>query len=135
MMSKKLIFICLVIVLVCLNWFEHLAAQDMSSLSEADKAALMERFSPKSVGIPKVESYRSPAIFSADTTDLTRLPDSFDNQDSDSLSDVVEPARPVQVSFEQLRPFGTELFGGPREAMPPDDIATASDYVLGPETI
>ena len=56
MMSKKLIFICLVIVLVCLNWFDHLVAQDMSSLSEADKAALIEKFSPKSVNLPKTES-------------------------------------------------------------------------------
>jgi len=132
MMSKKLIFICLVIVLVCLNWFDHLAAQDLSSLSEAEKAALLERYSPKSVSPPKTESYQSPVVFETDTPDLFRFPDSLNNMDSDSAADFTQPVLREQVSFDQLRPFGTELFTGPREVIPPDDIATDSDYVLGP---
>ena len=36
------------------------------------------------------------------------------------------------TAFEDLRPFGTELFAGPREVSPPDDIAAADDYILGP---
>ena len=132
MMSKKLVFICLVIILVCLNWFEHLAAQDMSNLSEAEKSALVEKFSSRPAPPPKSDSYRTPVIFETDTSNLFRGPDSLREFEYDSLADSVVPMETEQVSFEQLRPFGIELFGGPREAMPPDDIATASDYILGP---
>ncbi len=132
MMNKKLFYLCLVIVLVCLNWFEHLAAQDISTLSDADKAALLQKYSPKSANPTKTEGYQSPVIFDTDTTDLYRLPDTIDVHDVDSTFDTVQPVVQALPPFEELRPFGTELFAGPREDMPPDDIATASDYVLGP---
>ncbi|MCD6250647.1 MAG: SLBB domain-containing protein [candidate division Zixibacteria bacterium] len=132
MVNKKLVFICLVIVLVCLNWFDHLVAQDLSSLSAVDKAALLEKYQSKSVNISKTENYQSPVVFETDTTDLFRFPDSLYNMDPDSATDIAKPALKEQVSFDKLRPFGTELFAGPREVIPPDDIATDSDYILGP---
>ena len=34
--------------------------------------------------------------------------------------------------FEQLRPFGLDMFEGPGEFSPPNDIASSPDYLLGP---
>ncbi|MBD3256930.1 hypothetical protein GF377_00760 [candidate division GN15 bacterium] len=136
-MTRGWFWILLVIILVCLNWFNELAAQNLSSLSEKQKAELIRKYGNQ---IPKPsggESYQTPPIF--DTTINPVLPDSLiesealarRHDDSTRLArDSVAGDR--MQEFEDLRPFGTELFAGPRERTPPDDIAAAADYMLGP---
>jgi len=132
MMNRKLILLFLVIILVCLNWFKHLVAQDISTLSDIDKAALLKRFSTEPIPASKTDNYKSAVVFDRDTSSLIRVPDSLPARVPDSENDNLPAKAPALIPFEDLTPFGTELFAGPREAMPPDDIATASDYILGP---
>ena len=132
MMNKRLILIIIVIILVCLNWFAKATAQDILNFSEADRAALKERLAKPEVKKPERQTYESPAIFSADTGSMTRVPDTVTEHVCPKPS-TRKPVAPGELTpFEELQPFGTELFAGPRESAPPDDIATASDYILGP---
>lgn len=136
-LSKRWFWILLVIILVCLNWFNTGRAQDLSSLDDKQKAELLRKYSsqlPKNVS---TGDYHTPPIF--DTTITPLLPESV-MQDSDGRvrhDDSTQVGRQSgtrrdMVEFEDLKPFGTELFAGPREAVPPDDIASANDYMLGP---
>jgi len=62
-MFKRLFWILLVIILVCLNWFKHLVAQDLSGFSEAEKAALIARFqSAPAPGGDQLQTYRMAPI-------------------------------------------------------------------------
>jgi len=63
-MFRRLFWILLVIILVCLNWFKHLVAQDLSGLSEADKAALIARVqSAPAPGGDQMQTYRAAPIY------------------------------------------------------------------------
>lgn len=130
-MFKKLIWLLLIIILVCLNWFVRGAAQDLSGLSEEDQAALNEILRQRNV--PQTSSpdtYQSPPMYE-DTPETARPVDRISGESSPEKA--TEPRPPRQMTpFEELRPFGTELFAGPREVSPPNDIASAEDYILGP---
>lgn len=132
MMTKKLLILGLVIILVCLNWFRHAKAQDMPKLSDTDKAALLDKLSKPETRKPEKTSYRTPAIYEADSGSLVHTPDSTSEENTTLSKQGKLPGSTDLTPFEDLTPFGTELFQGPHEAVPPDDIAASSDYVLGP---
>lgn len=137
MVKKLLIWLIPIIVIVSINWFKDALAQDLSQLSATQKAELLAQYR-KTGKVPAEKSYyQSPDLFS-DSTRRVGLPiqspqstnhkaDSSDLEFPDSLnwSDKL-------IKFEDLRPFGVELFNGPRDNLAPVDVASASDYVLGP---
>ena len=132
MMNKRLLILGLVIILVCLNWFRHAKAQDLPKLNDADKAALLDKLSKPEARKAEKTSYRTPAIYEADSGSLVQTPDSTAAENG-TLTGHGKPSHASELTpFEDLAPFGTELFQGPHEALPPDDIAASSDYVLGP---
>jgi protein involved in polysaccharide export with SLBB domain len=132
MMTRKIFWIILVIVMVCLNWFKQLGAQDLSSLGEAERKALLQRLSGTTGRAEQAEPYRSADIYD-DSALVARLPEGGTSEPGS------RPDRPQQtvakdtpLDFDELQPFGTELFSGPRESDPPNDIAATDDYKLGP---
>jgi len=130
-MAKRIFLILLIIILVCISWFTHLKAQDLSKLSDEEKAVLIGKFSREKTPTPEVtEVYHSAPIFDSAADSLTALPEPV--QTSKTPLEQEEPAADSLTAFEDLKPFGLELFAGPREAAPPNDIASASDYILGP---
>jgi len=131
-MTKRLFWILLIIILVCLNWFGRLTAQDLSSLSDAEKAALLGKIGTAAPVAEGSETYRTPPIFDSSYDTLTAVPYSKSAAPAKPVATQAEPKRDTLKAFEDLDPFGVELFAGPREAAPPNDIASASDYILGP---
>ncbi len=125
-MSKRLILILIVIVLISLNWFRLVAAQDLESLSgmsEAEKKELLSKYAGGVVPSARTGDFQTPAIYDSSVNvavpvDETRRPTASE--------------RTGPLGFEDLAPFGTELFSGPREVNPPNDIASSPDYILGP---
>ncbi len=134
MMKRLLLWLSLVIVLVCLNWFKNLAAQDLSGISDADKAALLSRLSQRPPANEGSDRYKSAPIYDDNSDSLYRLPNSGDSAvcDAKHVTAADENTGYKLVSFEDLAPFGTELFAGPREVTPPTDVAASPDYRLGP---
>ncbi len=138
-MFKRLLWLLLIIILVCLNWFGKAAAQDLSSLSDEDQAALMELYQQSTAAGTVIgsDSYQSPSFY--DPAPVIGLP-VVDSAEENTLKagryspESVLSQLPAErlTSFEDLKPFGTELFSGPREVNPPNDIASAQDYILGP---
>lgn len=132
-MAKRLFWILLIIVLVCLNWFVRLTAQDLTTLSDAEKAALMSKLGSRAPSADAPQSYRTAPIFDSAVDSLNLMPSPERTKtDKDNASNQARPKTDSLVTFEALEPFGIELFAGPRESVPPNDIASASDYVLGP---
>ncbi|HPI32823.1 MAG TPA: SLBB domain-containing protein, partial [candidate division Zixibacteria bacterium] len=133
-MRKLIIFILLVIVLVSINWFRRAMAQDLGSLSTEDIARLRRQYEQKSAPAPQPEPgyYESPRIFEEDTA-----------SPGPPAAPVAAPSPPAPVRtgferdrtlepFEDLRPFGMELFENAGETNPPADLVSSDDYVLGP---
>ena len=130
MMQKRLLFLVLVIVLVCINWFKNAFAQDLSALSAEDKAMIINKMTKSAPAQGTADAYQSPQIY-ANTDTLTRLPE----RRPDALPTGISGDRDLPgalIPFEKLLPFGMELFAGPRETLPPEDIAASDDYILGP---
>ncbi len=125
-MRRFFLFLLLVIILVCLNWFRDAAALELNTLSELDKTELMTRYLGSSAKV-NTSTYQTPPIY--DSTPSAQVPVVV--EDSTETGSVERPERGL-TGFDDLEPFGTELFAGPREINPPDDIAASSDYRLGP---
>ncbi|MEW6049673.1 MAG: SLBB domain-containing protein [Candidatus Zixiibacteriota bacterium] len=123
-MRTLLFIIVLVIVLVSLNWFLEAHAQELSELQGIDKTALARHMQLSGKANPQSGNYQSPVIY--DSTPPAAGPTE------------PSPAVPVSVQngkmleFDELKPFGLELFGGPAEAAPPEEVAVSADYLLGP---
>jgi len=132
-MRKLILLIILVIILVSINWFRVLVAQDLSSLSPAEITRLKAQYGQTSAPAPdRPEYYQSPDVFNDTLPNVVSVPLELR---SDSVADEArtgfESADSLK-SFDALRPFGMELFRHSREGNPPADIASADDYVLGP---
>ena len=134
-MRKLLGFIVLIIIIVSLSWFHRTNAQDLTQLSDRQKAELFRTYQASKVGVNNARTYRTPDIYDpSGQLNKSAVPDIRQPGDS-LLADTVSPVVTVSkemTEFEQLRPFGQDLFGGPRESAPPDDIASSGDYILGP---
>ncbi|MDZ4724201.1 MAG: SLBB domain-containing protein [candidate division Zixibacteria bacterium] len=140
-MKRIFLLLLLVIVLVSLNWFKELFAQDLSSLSAAEKEAYVKKYqSSLSQAKPENNSYKTASIY--DSTVETKLPVVSErvfngagqgkNLSDSSNQTVTESANLTDQKEGVLRPFGTELFNAPFESAPPNDIASSPDYILGP---
>jgi protein involved in polysaccharide export with SLBB domain len=130
-MRKIFFFIILVIILVSLTWFRqtHAQAQD-PVLGKRSKAELIKAYQSNGA-IPagmtasqlNPQQYTTPTLFEPNSTDpavtIASAPSSYHPNST-------------SIPFDSLKPFGQELFNAPRESTPPGDIATASDYLLGP---
>lgn len=145
MKLRVLILVLFVIVLVSVTWFKMLVAQDLSKLTVEEKYRLLKESQKKLPQGPESEYYQSPPIF-----DDTHMPGSGvakmeelskgmapGERDSTLVSSSTSPdTHPLDSGhmpeFEQLRPFGMNLFQGPQQIDPPIDIASAADYILGP---
>ncbi len=138
-MRKLLLFALIVIVLVSLNWFKSALAQDLSNLSPAEIEQLKEAYKNSSPTTPPPPSnyYESPDIYESDSlvsaTTKNNQPDSTISDSRKTIDNRTGfEAQAELTPFEELRPFGMELFRGSRETNPPADIASADDYMLGP---
>ncbi len=133
-MRKLLLIVVLIIILVSLSWFHGTKAQDLTQLSDKQKAELFRTYNATRAGTNNARAYRTPAIYDSTGQLTSAVPDMTQYNDTlmgDSANPVAPDAKTLP-EFEQLRPFGQELFGGPRESAPPDDIASSGDYILGP---
>ncbi len=146
MKVKIFLFLLLVIVLVSLNWFKVLAAQDLNDLLDSEKLQLLEKYKKQHSQNQGTTYYQTPPIFndtlSPSASDLPvsgkKEPARDDNPRNLSHEQASkEPALPPgfmeqMAPFSTLQPFGMELFRSPQEAIPPADVASADDYLLGP---
>ena len=136
-MNKRHLVITLVIVLVCLNWFRNVLAQDLDQLSDADRIELLDKIVEQKAKVKGTSSYRTPPIFDSESDEAEAGRDLFGAETDSLAEEAVEPEDTVSLlpeltAFEDLRPFGLDMFQGPSEFSPPDDIASSPDYRLGP---
>ena len=145
MIKRIIFFLTLVIILVSLNWFKSVFAQDLNNLSAEEKALLLKKVKENSQLSEKSSHYQSPEIFDnveSEQNSDNQIPE-FDNSAKSSSSGVLSLHRdkvaadvPVKLStmpeFDDLEPFGMELFAGLNGIEISNDISSASDYILGP---
>jgi len=63
-MSRKILIIAiLVIVLVSINWFQSLVAQDLSQLSDEEKQALIDKYRKSAPKQDPNKSYKSADLY------------------------------------------------------------------------
>lgn len=129
----------LIIILVSLNWFNELRAQDLSSLSAQEKAKLVEKYRSQKTNNPtgvQTNTYTSPEIYdSTQTSIVIPAPDRAAGSLAGHRSATKQEESLTKdglVKFENLKPFGLDLFRSGGQTETPVDIATASDYILGP---
>ncbi len=133
-MRKLILFVILVIILVSVAWFRGVKAQDLSSLSPAEIAQLKAKYeqqqaAPKATG---TNSYTSPPIFESDSTQSKSYPNPSSGTTLPDSAQTGFESGDRMPAFEELHPFGMELFRQSAETAPPSDIASADDYLLGP---
>ena len=124
MLKRILILIALMIVLVALNWFEDLVAQDLGSLTEEQKTKLIEKYRQQAALKGETGYYQTPAEVDGSSS----LPPAA----GDSKLSLDPAPAPAKLPPHELRPFGIEFFALSTEMAPPADIASLDDYVLGP---
>ncbi len=67
-MRKIIFFITIVIILVSLNWFRELVAQDLSNVPVEQKAELMKLYKARKSGLSdKPGVYKTPEIYEDST--------------------------------------------------------------------
>ncbi len=134
---KILIGAILIIVLISLNWFRELKAQDLSSLSDRDKSLLLEKYKDNSPERSKSNLYSSPEIFHQPDSVQKQLipPDPHDNATSQDKTVSYRNRTSLHDSdfpFEELPLFGHEMFNSSKSVERHAEIASAADYILGP---
>ncbi len=138
-MIKKIITITiLIIILVSLNWFRTVSASDLTNLTDSQKQELLKKY--QSSQRQKGADYYQSANFYQSEQQSNELKTSFTDTTLQNLS-VFEVHQQKQNSaqnksqteFEQLKPFGMELFTHiDDQTNQPTDISSSSDYILGP---
>jgi len=74
-MRKLILLIILVIILVSINWFRVLVAQDLSSLSPAEITRLKAQYGQTSAPAPdRPEYYQSPDVFNDTLPNVVSVP-------------------------------------------------------------
>ena len=137
-MKKILVIIVLVIVLISLNWFKVLLAQDISSLSKEQLKLLYQKSRSAGEIGSGADYYQTPHIFSQQSDIAEKklpkneTPVTQDNAVQTITTNNNKSTANGIVPFEKLQPFGLNLFGNPSDIDPSIDIASANDYVLGP---
>ncbi len=139
-MKRLLLFISLVIVLVSLNWFSELVAQDLDQLTPQQKEALLKRYKSQTTATEgSSQYYETPPIYDGDVSGALAGRDGQNLVDSQADRSVApgsggdnDRKSTALPEFEDMVPFGMELFQGDGENGVPIDIPSASDYVIGP---
>ncbi len=134
-MRKLILMAIIVIILVSLNWFREVFAQDLQNLSDLEKQALKEKYQEQILNTNQVESYRTAPIFdSSAVTSTPATPDTdVDQARQPAVSTIAPRTSSDMTRFSDLEPFGRDLFRAPKgEVVPPNDIASSDDYILGP---
>ena len=73
-MRKIIFFVTLVIILVSLNWFRELVAQDLSNVSDEQKAEIFKLYQARKSGVAdKPQIYRTPEIYEDSTNSRFNL--------------------------------------------------------------
>jgi len=122
-MSKRILLLtALVIVLVALNWFQELVAQDLGSLSPDQEKKLLERYRGQAASQDEAQYYETP----------DNVIGSLPSESGDYSSPAELESTALKTSPGELRPFGVEFFDRSPETTPPADIASLDEYVLGP---
>lgn len=132
MLKKLLILVAIVIILVSLNWFEVLAAQDLSSLSPEMKAALLEKYNSRGADEDAQRYYTTPDLYQVSSQEGILATNGVAQALNEASPTQAEPTFAAMQEFDQLQPFGAEVFRGDNSNDIPVDITSASDYVLGP---
>ncbi len=130
MLKKILFLLILVIVLVSLNWFQVVLAQSLDDLTDDEKLQLLQKRSRPAGGAAETQYYQSPDFFDADTS--LNVADSSWKKGGKPKPAETNSTKSTITPFEELRPFGMDLFDGPRDIDPAIDVASAQDYILGP---
>ena len=139
-MNKKIItIVILIIILVSLNWFQKIYAADLTNLTDEQKQELLKKY--QSSQTEKGDDYyQSADFFKQDATDeASHLTDNsnkisaLDKHKQTESKQIIPDPENKQVSFDDLQPFGMELFShNDEQAGQPTDMTSSSDYVLGP---
>lgn len=141
-MKRILLILIPVIILVSINWFSNINASELSSLTAEEKARLLEQFEKNSSTRDRVipandHRYQTPQIYDESEGLISPARSTTDNPDGFtgeiSISNQVDGLQPNLIPFDQLDYFGHDLFqSADGEVLPPDDIASSNDYILGP---
>lgn len=137
-MNKKLFIIGLIIILVSLNWFKPLFASDLQNMSNEEKAALLKKYQTYQHNQKSDNYYQSADYYGNDSTsqevaiDSPLINSDLKNQNQPEKTND-QKNKKSQTPFDELKPFGMELFSNiednPSIAV---DISASSDYILGP---
>ena len=139
-MTKKIVTIVIfIIILVSLNWFQKIYAADLTNLSDEQKQELLKKY--QDAQLEKGDDYYQSADFykqepDADLADKMKKSKNLSALDKHLQADtksVVKEQSDKQIDFDQLKPFGMELFTHiDEQAGQPTDITSSNDYILGP---
>ncbi|MFQ5500331.1 MAG: SLBB domain-containing protein, partial [Candidatus Zixiibacteriota bacterium] len=137
MLRRSVLFAILVIILVSLNWFKSLLAQDLSSLSEEQKQQLLQKYRSNQPAKEDQKVYVSPDFRPDDHPSETIGLYPADSAQAlsahrEALTTNEVTAATGKSPLDGLRPFGLELFEGGADVVSPPDIASAENYILGP---
>ncbi len=141
-MKKIITITILIIILVSLNWFKTVYAADLSQLSSQQKQKLLKKYQGSN-SQQEGNYYKSADFYNQEDADLTS--DATLSQDSDQQESAftiqqneqdeskLELSEELQTPFDELKPFGMELFTHIDDnAGQPTDISSSNDYILGP---
>ncbi|MGD8604871.1 MAG: hypothetical protein PVF49_09920, partial [Anaerolineales bacterium] len=110
-MRKLILMAMIVIILVSLNWFREVFAQDLQNLSDLEKQALKEKYQQQILNSGQAESYKTPPLFdSTAAPSAPALPDTdADRTRPPAVSSVTPGGNSAMSSFSDLEPFGRDL--------------------------
>ncbi len=137
-MRKVILLIILMIVLVSLNWFKELVAQDLSTMDPDELTRLAEEYKKSGMSIEEAQYYKSPEIFKSTTIDSMKedhqgkASGEFNNSLSATKKENAISERSDKIPFDELLPYGIELFAHSGSSNSISDLASSSDYLLGP---
>ncbi|MFZ5980492.1 MAG: SLBB domain-containing protein [Candidatus Zixiibacteriota bacterium] len=143
-MRKVIFYLLLIIILVSLSWFRELIAQDLSQMKQnlsQSEQELLNKYQNSAAKPNHPDYYQSQSIY--DSSNYFKTPRADDGYPGKEGKDSTDENAAVKMTppdnkngeippFEELQPFGLRLFQGTDEIIPPDDIASSEDYVLGP---
>lgn len=131
-MKSKLLFVFLVvIVLVSLNWFKEVFAADLNQLSENQKQLLEKYKQERATSNTDEYEYTTPDLFNNPQNDSQTEPGNVTANSSMTGGGLTSAPKENLISFDQLKPFGEELFQNQTNSQP-IAVGAGSDYILGP---
>ncbi len=133
-MRTLLFLLVLVIILVSLGWFREAKAQ-VQSVEELQRlSSQIGKLNLRKATDAHTHRYSSSVTVDSSVTPRVPATERISKETlrSEGLDTTGRTVENDITSFDDLKPFGLELFRTPDETTPPDDIASSSDYILGP---